>query len=402
MNPKKIEYFFDIAVALLLFSLPFSLAIPNIILAVILILSFFKDKKKLGSNTYINLLAFFSSYLLLKAFLENSFINNFDIYKHLFTILLVSFLLFQVKNIFLVIKGFIFGVFLAVLISSIKIFIFYLAYNQLPFGNTSEVDNLILIERPYFGFICFLTIVLLHFLIKKTQESIHKYIYLFLIICAVLFLFMIVARLALFLSFSFIAIQLFLDLKFSKIKLLMGFLLLTTISLSVLFLNQNIKNRFHIKDSFEGTVKVLKNQEPRFVIWECSRNQLEDTSFHYFTGYKNRADIQFNLNECFKSSIINSSKRKYYLETKFNTHNQFLDIFLSGGFIGIVLFTLTLIWVFYSFRNNFSAFFMLFGLVGFLLVENLFFRQLGAYLFGIFIPLFYGVIRAHNKEDEIR
>jgi hypothetical protein len=66
------------------------------------------------------------------------------------------------------------------------------------------------------------------------------------------------------------------------------------------------------------------------------------------------------------------------------------------------LFILTLLWVFYSFRNNFSAFFMLFGLVGFLLVENLFFRQLGAYLFGIFIPLFYGVIRAHNKEDEIR
>ena len=132
MNPKKIEYFFDIAVALLLFSLPFSMAIPNIILAVILIFSFFKNKKKLVTNTYSNLLVLFSSYLILKAFLANSFINNFDIYKHLFTILIVSILLFQVKNIFLVIKGFVFGVFLAVLISSIKIFIFYLAYNQLP------------------------------------------------------------------------------------------------------------------------------------------------------------------------------------------------------------------------------------------------------------------------------
>lgn len=402
MIQKKIDYFFDIAVALLLFSLSFSLAIPNIILGVVFLLSFFKNKERLFSNTYINLLVLFISYLLLKAFLLNSLINNFHIYKHLITILIVSILLFQVKNIILVVKGFIFGVFLAVLISSIKIFIFYLEYNQLPFGNTSDVENLILLDRPYFGFICFLAIILLHFLITKTKDSINKKKYLFLIIFITLFLFIIVARLALFLSFSFIVIQILLNAKLSKTKFLTGFLLLITISLSVLTLNENVKNRFHIKGSFESTVKVLKNQEPRFVIWDCTINQLQDIGFHFFTGYKNRADIQFNLNECYKSIITNSSKKEYYLATKFNTHNQFFDIFLSGGLIGVILFIALFLWVFYSFRNNFSAVFTMSGFVFFLLVENLFFRQLGAYLFGIFIPLFYSVIQAYNKEDEIR
>lgn len=401
MTHKKIDYFFDIAFALLLFSLSISVAIPNIILGIISLLFIFKKRKKIFSNTYINVLILFVTYLFIKTILLNSFINNILIYKHLIIILVSSILIFHIKNIIIVIKGYVFGVFLGVLISLGKIFNFYLEYKYFPFGNTSDVENLILIHRPYLGFMCFIAIVLISVLIGKLEDNNKKLGYLSLTFIFILFLFTIVARLALFLSLIFIFIKIFHHFKLSKTKLLITFCSLIIIISSVFLLNKNLKNRFHIKDSYIETIKVLKNQEPRFVIWKCSLNQIYDINFNFFTGYSDRSNIEEKLTSCYGETIENISKRDYYLKTRFNTHNQFFDIFLDGGIIGLSLFLVFLLFPFIYFRNNFEAVFTLLGLITFLGLENLFFRQLGAYLFGILIPLFYNII-THSKNHEIR
>ncbi len=401
MIHKKIDYFFDITFALLLFSLSISVAIPNIILGFLFLLFVFKKKENRLSNTYITLLVLFISYLFIKALLLNSFINNILIYKHLITIFVSSILIFHIKNIMVAIKGYIFGVFLGVLISFGKIFNFYLEYNYFPFGNSSDVENLLLIHRPYFGFMCFIAIVLIPFILSKLESTNKKLGYLLLTIIFIFFLFTIVARLALILSLIFIAIKIFKYFKLSTIKLLISFCLLTIITSSIFLLNMNIKNRFHIKDSYKETIKVLKNQEPRFVIWECSISQIYDVNFNSLTGYNDRGSIEKKLIACYDSTIENTSKRDYYLKTRFNTHNQFFDILLDLGVIGLGLFLLLLFSPFFYFRNNFEAVFFLFGLVLFLGIENLFFRQLGAYLFGIFIPLFYHITTC-SKKNEIK
>ena len=401
MTHKKIDYFFDILFALLLFSLSISVAIPNIILGIISLLFIFKKRKKIFSNTYINVLILFVTYLFIKTILLNSFINNILIYKHLIIILVSSILIFHIKNIIIVIKGYVFGVFLGVLISLGKIFNFYLEYKYFPFGNTSDVENLILIHRPYLGFMCFIAIVLISVLIGKLEDNNKKLGYLSLTFIFILFLFTIVARLALFLSLIFIFIKIFHHFKLSKTKLLITFCSLIIIISSVFLLNKNLKNRFHIKDSYIETINVLKNQEPRFVIWKCSLNQIYDINFNFFTGYSDRSNIEEKLTSCYGETIENISKRDYYLKTRFNTHNQFFDIFLDGGIIGLSLFLVFLLFPFIYFRNNFEAVFTLLGLITFLGLENLFFRQLGAYLFGILIPLFYNII-THSKNHEIR
>ena len=401
MTHKKIDYFFDITFALLLFSLSISVAIPNIILGIISLLFIFKKRGKLFSNNYINLLILFVTYLFIKALFLNSFINNILIYKHLITILISSILIFHVKNIILVIKGYVYGVFLGVLISFGKIFNFYLEYKYFPFGNTSDVENLTLIHRPYLGFMCFIAIVLISFLIAKLEDKNKKLGYLLLTIIFIVFLFTIVARLALFLSLIFITIKISHYFKLSKIKLLITLCSLTIIISSIFLFNKNIKNRFHIKDSYTETIKVLKNQEPRFVIWKCSLNQIYDINFNFFTGYSDRSIIEEKLTSCYGETIENISKRDYYLKTRFNTHNQFFDIFLDGGIIGLGLFLLLFFPPLFYFRNNFEAVFIVLGLITFLVLENLFFRQLGAYLFGILIPLFYHIIM-YSKKNEIR
>ena len=103
-----------------------------------------------------------------------------------------------------------------------------------------------------------------------------------------------------------------------------------------------------------------------------------------------------NLNDCYNSSISNVSKKEYYSITKFNSHNQFFDIFLDGGVVGTFLFLILFIFSMYSFRNNFDAIFILFSFLLFLVFENIFQRQIGTYLFGIFIPLFHKIITSEE------
>jgi O-antigen ligase len=394
---KRIDHLFDIVFSILLLSLSISMAVPNILLGVLFLLFLLKKKKKIFSVLYIKLLGLFVLFIFTKAIFFESFIDNIYLYKHLVVILLLSLLVFNTKNIYSLIKAYVLGVFIGVIISVVNIFNFYLDNNFFPFGNTSQVLDLLLIHRPYFGFMCFVAIVLIYILINKAKSKKEKKVFLILGIIILGFLFTIVARLSLLLALSYIILRVIMRFKLSKTKLIFAMSLCIFVLAGIFLVNKNIKNRFYIKDSYKETVKVLKNQEPRFVIWNCSLKQLKESEFNIFIGHKNRSEIQDNLTACYNLDIDNVSKRNYYLKTNFNTHNQFVDIFLDGGLIGFVLFTVILLLCCYFFRNNFDAIFILFGMSFFLLVENLFHRQLGVYLFGTFIPLFYKMITVQKE-----
>ena len=396
MRIKRLDDLFDIVFSILLLSLSISMSVPNILLGVLFLLFLFKQKK-IYSVFYIKLLGLFVLFIFAKAIFFQSFIDNILLHKHLAVMLLVTLLVFNIKNISNVIKGYILGVFLSVIISAINIFNFYLENNFFPLGNTPQVQDLLLIHRPYFGFMCFVAIVLIYVLSKKTKSKKKKKVYLVLGIIIIGFLFTIVARLSLLLSVSYVFVRVFMHFKFSKTKLFLTISSCIILLFGLFFINKNIKNRFYIKDSYKETIKVLKNQEPRFVVWNCSLKQLSKCDFNIFVGYKNREAIQQNLTACYSIDIDNVSKRNYYLRTNFNTHNQFFDIFLDGGLIGFVLFMAILLFCCYFFRNNFDGLFILFGMSFFLLVENLFHRQLGVYLFGIFVPLFYKMITPQKQ-----
>ena len=397
MITKKIDNIFDIVFSILLFSLTISTAIPNILLAVLFLIFLFKKDKIIFSNNYTKLILVFIGYIFLKAIFFNSFFENFNIYKHLLVISFLSFLSFNIKNITFVLKGYVLGVFLGVLISFFKILKFYFSFKTLPFGNTSEVQDLILIHRPYFGFMCLIAIVLVDVLLLKFKSKKGQVFYLIIAFFIIFFLYLIVARLALFLTFIYLIVRFISCLKFSRTKSIISIFSFVVVVASVFVMNKNIKDRLHIKNSYEETIKVLKNQEPRFVIWNCFLDQINKNDFNLFFGYNNRKMIQENLNKCYKNNINNVSKRDYYLETKFNTHSQFFDVFLDGGIIGCVLLLNIFLFLIYILRMNFHSIFIICSFFIFLLLENLFNRQLGVYLFGIFIPLFYKVLEKKNK-----
>lgn len=388
MKLERKNTVFDILFALLMFSIPLSIALPNLLLVVLIPLFIIKKKKIEAINIYTKIVVVFILYFIIKAIFAHSFIQNISSYKHLLAFGLLSILTLGIENRFLVKKAYIIGVFLAVIFSLIQSGVYYFNHHSLPFGNSDQIKHVLFIHRPYYGFMCLLAIILIdevYFnLTSKTQKKIG------IIICVVLvvFVYLIVARLALLLIFSYLIFKIFKKTKSSKKKVLISFsVILTTFSL-LLLINKNFKNRLHIKDSFSETLKVVKNQEPRFVIWSCFFNGINKPEFNLVFGYMNAKKIKETLNDCYNNTIENESKKAYYLETKFNTHNQFFDFFLQGGFISILLFLAMFFFSFFLSKNSFNAFFIIISLFLFLLIENLFHRQIGVYLMGVFIPLF--------------
>ena len=225
-------------------------------------------------------------------------------------------------------------------------------------------------------------------LINEIKTSKQKVFYKLSIVLFIGFVYLIVARLALGLILIYLFILAFQQYKLSKKKIVLFVGLFSSLLFMLVINNKNLKKRLHIENSFDKTIKVIANQEPRVVIWGCFLGLIKKSDFNYLTGYKSIKSIQSDLNDCYKNTIENVSKNTYYQKTKFNTHNQFLDFFLQGGLIGFLLFIIILGYSFYSNRFNFTTIFIIFSFVSFLLLENLFHRQLGVYLIGIFIPLF--------------
>lgn len=111
MIAKRIDNIFDIVFSILLFSLSISMAIPNLVLAVLFFVFLFKRDKIKVVKWYTKLLFIVVIYIFLKALFFNALVENFSIYKHFLVVLVLSFLIYNIKNIATVIKGSIFGIF---------------------------------------------------------------------------------------------------------------------------------------------------------------------------------------------------------------------------------------------------------------------------------------------------
>lgn len=389
----RASFFFDLSFAALLFFLPLSTAIPNLILP-ILALFFILKKKKKKLTTHTILMVIFCLYMILKSFFYTSFWVSVQHSNFFFLLLLITILTPEINNHQQVKKGFIFGVLTAVLLTLSNLAMHYSATQTLPLGNTIESTYLLVLHRPYLGILCFIAGV---FAIETAEfEGKNRAYYVFAGVFT-LFIMLIVARLSLFLALLYLFVKMSKNAKnLSKRQQLYGVLFLCGLGL-LLFKNDNIKKRFHIHESFEKTKKVMANQEPRVVIWPCAIEQFQKPNFHKLFGFQTSEALEKQLVACYQEKIENVSKRAYFVKKAFNTHNQFLGILLLGGVLGLLLFLGIfgqLLFLFY--RNNTMSWVVL-GIFLFCLLENVFYRQLGVYLFGIFIPLAH---RCYQKKNE--
>jgi O-antigen ligase len=387
---------YDYLFAALLLLMPFGSALPNIVIALLVL--FFAvdyksaDYKRLRSLPVMALYAFLAYYFIRGAITGALFID-WNIYKKYIILFLLPVLFLKVKRAEVIKAGVVVSAMICVAAGFFLAARFYVAYGYLPFTSGDTVNSLLLMERPYAGFFTVAAAIFSFELAGYYTK--HRKLFITCGIAAILFIITISARIS-FLTLIFVAglyIVFYMRIAVAKKAMFVG-VCLAGVALVFTF-NKNLASRFFIKENLEQSIQAT-DYEPRLVIWPCAYNMALRDDFNVLFGFPDHKTIVNNYVECFSETIdYNESKKEYFVTSKFNSHNQFLDFYLSSGLIGLLLFSAFIFILLYKVKSSFYDTALLLSLVLFLFVENVLHRQTGCYIFSIFGAL----LMMRNKLD---
>lgn len=384
---KKLETIYAYLFYMFCFFVPFEKhlrAVPNVILIALgllfpfiinkgLLKSLVKDKE----NIALFLLIVF---LVVQGVAISGLNDDFGFIINTASVLCIWVAAFPIKNIDRAKFSFSISVFICAIISLINILLYVINNGGFNFSNGAEINDILIIERIYLGTLCVLCVAFSIDLIKKHPK--YK-IPLFLngIICTSL-MFIISARIAI-ITLFFLFLYRVLLLKNNKIKLKIT---AVSIVLAIIFFstNKNLQKRFFYVDKDHSFIENLKIWEPRIAIWNCAYELATDNEYNPIIGYGLYQTRQ-RLQLCYSETINNESKNKWFLESRYNIHNQFLDFLIGYGLIGFILFTFVVFYGVFQQKSKFSAISVIITIVLFGTVESFLQRQIGVYLFALIL-----------------
>ena len=370
--------------------------ITMICLLGILILGFKKDKIiALLNQRYVKMFFVFLIFIILFSLFNQSFFNDLSETRKIAQTLLLLILFSQVKNKEVLIYSFIAGTFISTFITDINIINYYLnSFEFLISGGA--VKDLFITQRLYLGFFIVISIILLLERYGKTSNRKVKYIYLLLFVFFLISLFLIASRSAIAISFLTLTTSIIYNIK-NKYRI--GFLLTMSIVFLAIILNsKTLSKRFlYSDDSIRPSfIEKIKTHEPRYDIWKFSTQIFKEEKPYVFgIGTFRTQELLVS-----KYQLMPIEKRKnWFMERNFNTHNQYLDILISFGLIGLFLFLFLLKEIIVlCYKNIYSANLIL-SLVLFLLIENVFHRQLGSFIFALTLAIAVFIINSENEKN---
>ncbi|PKG42571.1 O-antigen ligase family protein [Psychroflexus sp. MES1-P1E] len=379
------------------FFLPFSKALPNLLLIPILILFLFLTKYKEIHFSWKNGFLFL---IISVAWISVSMIIQGGVDETLKLILKFYFLIgifFLSKSLnrnnFIILYGFIGGCIIQFLISAFSIIKFYLENGYIKLDIGGGVNEILHGERPYIGFTFALSILFSLFIIRKFK---YQWLYIW-VGLATGFLFYISARLATGMCILILIHHIYETFKKRKaFFFIISFVLASLITVGFFF-NENFQKRMRLENDLGSTYEKFKVYEPRFIIWSCAIEVSHN--MRPILGLGNLETIEKNLLNCYSSKIPNNRKNKlkYYQETAFNTHNQFLNFLLLGGWPACLLLILFFLVSFYRSNSILYTITLAMFLI-FFIFENVLYRQLGIHLAGLLFGLLNTNLLAENKK----
>lgn len=388
----RYNYVRTIITFIFILSFAFSTAINNISFVFLILISLIHRKKRSVSKInfkslffIIPLLAIF--YFFMDILLAGNIENDYNI-------ILVYFILFgspilfwgdeqyvsQFKRIFVITFG------LILLFTYFGIIKHYFHYGEFNFYKVGgNVKNFMFFERLYFGLFSIIATIFIIDIFKNRERT--KYLLIFIVFVTN---FIISSRLSFGIILILILVQLIFDLKQKKSfkYIIIGVLLFTGVVI-VGIKNVGFKKRaFLDSKSYTEFITNVKINEPRYAIWKSALILNDNTSFNKLVGFDSENELLENLMVSYDENIFIKSKRKWFIQERHNTHNQFIFIYLLHGSVGLGLFIAIFVSLFlYVKKNNLTSFYLLFSTVLFLNIENGFERQYGVYLLSICIGM---------------
>lgn len=349
--------------------------------------------KKLISNKVYLVAITLILFITLSSLIIGTILDDLYVIKKLFISIAVLVLSLPIKNNFNLLFFFILSVTLGNLISLFNLASYTLEVGTFEIASGQKINDLLFIERLYFGFMNSLSIAFSLKIWSKLTKKYRKFL-VFSILLSVFLLFLVVSRMAIISVFIIFMIKIFYETNFKKSLLAVAVIIGTT---SMFFLlNDNLAKRFLYVDKKNDFFHKIREWEPRYVIWKCGFSYVKSPEHKLLIG-DGFNQTQQNLNNCYIISMSKKERVAYFLKTRFNTHNQYLDLLLSKGFIGLAIFFYLIYCLIRKNNKNINQLNILLVLVLFALIENLFHRQIGVYLFALILI----VLNANKSEDNL-
>lgn len=365
----------------------YAAAAPNIVL-ILLIACFpfviqkkhLTTLKKIPSLLFLGLVAF----LFLNSLFVTNLADDFSVLKKILGALTLFLLFIPIDNIKKIYGSFIYSALVCIIVSVYHLYFFYMKEGAFNFANGAVINDVLIIDRLYLGILCVLSIVSSIYLMGNNYKSENKY-YLANILLNVLFVLLISSRLAILLIVCLFILKVFYSKKPRKyIAFSIG---IVVVIIGAFIFNKNLQDRFlytYYGDVDESYITLLKKSEPRVIIWSCAKKIASNQNPLVGIGFY---ETKNQLVACYDEIVVPERRRNYFVKSRFNTHNQFFDFYLSAGIIAVIIFILLLLQLFKKNIKKYTPTALLVTVTLFMMLECLFHRQIGSYYFAIILVL---------------
>ena len=293
------------------------------------------------------------------------------------------------SNLFKILKTFIGGCFISIILSFINSLILYYfnrSFNSFFYGNISYYSH-----PSYIAMMLNMAIVILYyFLFTSDKKKVYKLIFLFLFSLYTLMLASKTGIISL-IATHLLALGIY---TFKKKKYLAGIIGTITI-VAFLFgsyhFSSLLKNRIDELITYEVSDKTQESSTAaRFAIWKIALDKIHSEPIKgYGTG-------------SVKSVLVKEYKEKgylYFAQKELNAHNQFLQTSLAIGILGgLLLFLMIIIPLYSSIKNRHILYlsFLILIIIN-LLTEAMLERQVGVVFYSVFNSLFFTIYLSKKK-----
>lgn len=369
------------AFLLLYLSIPFDnyvRALPNILTGILIALFLFiikkSDFKRLQLLPFITYVVFVG-FLLLNAALQDRFTSDFNfINKVLLSLGLVIFYL-PIRDMTKVKNAVIFSALAAIIFSVVNIFILVNAAEEVTLNFPRQVVEALLTDRIYLGLLSIISILISYQSIIQKYHPNNRY-HLANIVINMLFIGLMLSKIAMIILIVLAVLKQL----YGKQPVLRTAAAVIIAGLGFYFFI--IPKAVSTGEAQNNIIASTFTWELRKTVWDCATDLIDSKPLLVSgIGFE---ETREELVACYDNTL-SKAKRQRFVTNRYNTHNQFIDLYLTSGIIAVALFVIFLITTLvYSRKRYLSMAFMLVFL-SYLLVENVYHRQIGAYYIGLIL-----------------
>ncbi|NND62129.1 MAG: hypothetical protein HKN48_02925 [Flavobacteriaceae bacterium] len=365
----------------------YATAVPNIVLIALLATFPFAVKKEDFQKLMKKEVLFFAglvAVLFLNSLLFHDFMKDVTILKKVGSALLLLVLFIPLEKTENLKKTLIISVLLCIVICLFNLYGYYVSEGAFNFSSGSVINDVLIIDRLYLGFLCVLSIVASIALIGNRYNEYNKWYFANIVFC-VGFVLLISSRIAVLLLLLLFLLKIFYTK--GKKEYILFFIGVIALVFAAFLVNKNLNDRFFYAHSTQkdekSYIELFMQWEPRAVIWECNYKIITEGDFTVFgSGFYNTKDKLVN---CYEEVIDKEPRKAYFVRERFNPHNQYVDFLLSSGILPMLLYIVVYGMMFMRNRRSYYKTALLISVAAFAFIESHFHRQMGAYIFAIIL-----------------